>query len=264
VGPIEIFDRGWVLWNLSLIPDLAEQLQDAIQPHVDLIAGAWMPGRGIASAVDLPLLDSDNTAIVYAAFQRLGFVAHDLDVEAIMSYKSAYNFKCYPLESDPSTSANVHVLDALRQADLPDDHIGIRTAHSFLSRTQTLNMFWLDKWHASPYYPTAHAIIALTGLDNDLAKRSVDWLLHTQRQGGSWGWYMPTAEETAYALQALAVWHQHEPVDRDVLARGRDWLRRHMGEPLPPLWIGKSLYTPVMPVKSAILSALRLVERILG
>ena len=260
VGPIEIFDRGWVLWNLSLIPDLAEGYRAEIEAHAKVLIGEWQPGEGIASAVGLPLLDGDDTAVVFAALQRLG---HTLDVEAVLSYKSAFHFRCYPLESDPSTSTNVHVLDALRQSSLPAEHVGVRTALTFLKRTQTANLFWLDKWHASPYYPTAHAVIALAGLADHVAEGAVEWILSTQRGDGSWGWYMPSAEETAYALQALAIWGQAHDVPRDALERGRDWLQEHGDPPYPKLWIGKCLYTPILPVKAAVVSAHHLVARAL-
>jgi halimadienyl-diphosphate synthase len=259
VGPIEVFDRGWSLWNLSLSASLIEEFRDSINLHIELLIDEWQHGKGIASAVGLPLLDGDDTSIVFAALFRLG--CSSLDVEAVLSYKAAFNFKCYPLESDPSTSTNVHVLDALRQV-LSSEHEGIRVALNFLRRTRTSNSYWLDKWHASPYYPTSHAVIALKGLDNEMAIDAVNWILATQRKDGSWGWYQSTAEETAYALQALALWHldYKNNIPKSVLSKGYEWLMENVEEPYPPLWIGKCLYTPKIPVKSAILSAQRLIE----
>ena len=262
VGPIEIFDRGWALWNLSLNPDIAASLNGNIQDHVDCILGEWKRGEGTASAVGLPLQDGDTTGIVFAALNRLGY--DDLDVEGVLSYETAFCFRTYPLENDSSTSANIHILDGLRQV-LPDTHGSIQKILQFLRRTRTANLFWLDKWHTSPYYPTCHAVISLIGLDDELADQAVDWIVHTQRENGGWGWVVPTAEETAYALQALVMWAQHRSgvIHTDILRRGYDWLAAHQEEPYPPLWIGKSLYTPIIPVKAAILSALRLVEGVL-
>jgi halimadienyl-diphosphate synthase len=259
VGPIEIFDRGWTLWNLSLILDFSEYDHDFVESQIKFLVNEWKPGKGIASAVGLPLLDGDDTAVVFAALCRLGY--HELDVEAVLSYKAAFNFKCYPLESDPSTSTNIHVLDALRQV-LPPNHQGVQTALNFLRRTRTANAYWLDKWHASPYYPTCHAIIALEDLDDQMVADAVDWVINTQRRSGAWGWYIPTAEETAYALQALALWRlrHKDAVPENVLSSGYDWLKEHSEEPYPALWIGKCLYTPKVPVQAAILSAQRLVE----
>jgi halimadienyl-diphosphate synthase len=261
VGPIEVFDRGWVLWNLSLLSQFSEECDVPLEPQIQFLVDEWTPGKGIASAVGLPLLDGDDTAVVFSALRRLGY--DGLDVEALLAYKGAFNFKCYPLESDPSTSTNVHVLDALRQA-LPPDHEGVQMAYNFLRRTRTSGAYWLDKWHASPYYPTCHAVIALEGLDDKMAADAVDWILSTQRRDGSWGWYVPTAEETAYALQALVIWHlKHKnDVPKKVLLDAYDWLATNAEAPYPPLWIGKCLYVPKIPVEAAILSAQRLVELI--
>jgi halimadienyl-diphosphate synthase len=254
VGPIEVFDRGWALWNLSLLPNLGGNLETSIDSHIKFLIDEWEPGKGIASAVGLPLLDGDDTGIVFAALRKLG--CNSLDVEAVLSFQAAFNFKCYPLESDPSTSTNVHILDALRQV-LPSKHEGIQTALRFLRRTRTASAYWLDKWHISPYYPTSHAIIALNGLDDQMVIDAVNWILATQRKNGAWGWYLPTAEETAYALQALILWSlkNKDDVPRRSLLKGYEWLMEHTEEPYPPLWIGKCLYAPKIPVKAAILCA---------
>jgi hypothetical protein len=59
-----------------------------------------------------------------------------------------------------------------------------------------------------------------------MASQAVDWIVHTQRGNGGWGWHVPTAEETAYALQALIMWAQDGGgiVHADVLRRGYHWL----------------------------------------
>jgi hypothetical protein len=120
-------------------------------------------------------------------------------------------------------------------------------------------MFWFDKWHASPYYTTAHAILSLAGLADTLIDDAVYWILTTQNRNGSWGYYVPTAEETAYCLQALCLWKKSGgQVPTDVIERGATWLEQHAEPPYEPLWIGKSLYAPVLVVRSAILSGLAL------
>ena len=261
ISPIEVFDHGWALWNFSLDPSMARSLD--LQAHVDFLTDAWVPGKGVASAIGLPLYDADDTAVVHSALYRLGT---KLDLDAIRAYKGAYHFRCYALESDPSTSTNIHVLEMLRQV-LQPRHEDVQLALSFLQRTRIAGAYWLDKWHASPYYPTCHAVIALAGVDDAMAQDAVEWILSTQRGDGAWGWYhyLPTAEETAYALQALATWKRRYPssVPEDALTRGYQWLTENDQEPYPPLWIGKSLYTPKLPVKSGILSAKYLVEKIL-
>jgi hypothetical protein len=76
---------------------------------------------------------------------------------------------------------------------------------------------------------------------------------------------MPTAEETAYCLQALMAWKRcGQPVSDDMLKRGVEWLTEHMTPPYPPLWIGKCLYAPVMIVRATVLGTLLRVSEELG
>jgi halimadienyl-diphosphate synthase len=87
----------------------------------------------------------------------------------------------------------------------------------------------------------------------------VNWIIKTQRPDGGWGYYGgSTSEETAYCLKALLHWHAHvDNVDEDVLAVAANYLQYHLDDQnYPPLWIGKCLYMPYYPVRSAILMAL--------
>ena len=80
---------------------------------------------------------------------------------------------------------------------------------------------------------------------------------------GSWGYYLPTAEETAYCLQALIAWNRHGgQVPDEALQRGAAWLAEQSDPPYPPLWIGKCLYSPVLVVRAAILSALMMLIQV--
>jgi halimadienyl-diphosphate synthase len=184
-----------------------------------------------------------------------------VDLDAVLSYEHVYYFRCFELESNPSISANIHVLGALRQAGFAPDHPKPQKIVTFLKGVQNDDTSWFDKWHASPYYATTQAIIACAGYVNELVESSIDWLIKTQHEAGSWGYYAATAEETAYCLQALAIWKKHGgAVPDDVLERGKAWLETHANPPYPPLWIDKCLYCPQSIVKSAILSALVLLS----
>ena len=105
-------------------------------------------------------------------------------------------------------------------------------------------------------------VIASMDYDRELAASAVDWILKTQGLKGSWGFYMPTAEETAYALQALCLWaSKGGAVQRSVIQHGAAWLTDHMEPPYPPLWIAKSLYYSEWVVRAEILSALMMAAR---
>jgi hypothetical protein len=107
------------------------------------------------------------------------------------------------------------------------------------------NPFWVDKWHASAYYPPPMRSWPVLGFDDELVVRSVDWILKTQNSDGSWGTYIPTAEETAYAMQALWVWNEKGGQSTKIRIQKRSALaHEHLDQPYPPLWIGKCLYNP--------------------
>jgi len=259
VVPIDVFERAWPLWNLALAGQLDQETLALCEPHLDFLESAWIPGKGIASIKGLALTDGDDTGITFDVLTRFGREGH---LDGVLYYEENEHFRCYGLEANPSISANVHILGALRQAGLGVESPPVHKILRFLQQTQTLRLFWFDKWHISPYYPTAHAVIACAGFADELVEDAVYWLLETQNPDGSWGYYLPTAEETAYCLQALVLWKRHNhSVSRDVLKRGAAWLADHMEPPYLPLWIGKCLYCPELVVRSAILGALLAVEQ---
>src|SRR5258706_2728122 len=257
-SPIDVFEYAWVLWNLALTDSLNEELLALCQPSLKALGDLWQPGQGIAAVGGLTLTDGDTTAMAYDVLTRFGCSA---DLEGVLQYEQVEHFRCFAHEANPSISTNVHVLGTLRQAGFEVQHPSVQKILRFLYQVQTDHSFWFDKWHASPYYTTAHAIIACAGYVDELATSAVKWILRTQNPDGSWGFYMPTAEETAYCLQALAIWKQKGgQVPTNTLKRGAAWLVDHMEMPYPMLWIGKCLYCPELVVYSSILSALMLVE----
>lgn len=256
VAPSDVFELSWVMWNLLLADLLDDEARARCHEYLDFLQGFWKPGEGIPQASGYTPRDSDDTSLVFELFARFG---RPLDLDAILCYEVEEYFRCFLLEANPSLSANVHVLGALRQAGLTVDHPSVEKVRRFLRRTQTVRMFWLDKWHASPYYPTAHAIVAAAGYDDDLIEDAIFWILTTQGQAGGWGYYAPTAEETAYCLQALVLARRHgHDIPRHAIRRGADWLAEHGEPPYMPIWIGKCLYCPELVVRSAVLSALTL------
>jgi halimadienyl-diphosphate synthase len=259
VAPFDVFEQAWTLWNLSLLAPLDEGMVRLCQTHLNFLQKAWNPDKGIGYAAGYTPKDGDDTGLVFDVLTRF---ERNADLAAVLRYEQEDHYRCYELEANPSISANVHILSALRQAGLPVSHPSVRKVLRFLARVQTIRLFWFDKWHSSPYYPTAHLVIACAGYAEDLVDNAVYWILETQNRDGSWGYYMPTAEETAYCLQALVIWKRngHEVPDH-ALRRGAAWLRAHLDEPTPPLWIGKCLYCPVLVVRSAMLSALLLVAQ---
>ncbi|MGB8982810.1 MAG: prenyltransferase/squalene oxidase repeat-containing protein [Anaerolineales bacterium] len=256
VAPFDVFEIAWALWNLSFIPDLKKN--GKLQPHIDFLSKAWHPKRGVGFAADYSVKDSDDTGLVYDTLLRFGV---EKDLASVLNYEEDDHFRCFDLEANPSISANIHVLGALAQSGLDETNSSVQKVLGFLQRVKGQNHYWVDKWHSSPYYATAHAIIACAGLAPELVEDSVEWLLRTQNIDGSWGTYLPTAEETAYAVQGLWVWNEQVGrVPPQALQDGSRWLNEHIDEPYPPLWIGKCLYNPNLVIRSAVISALALTQ----
>jgi len=256
VAPFDVFEIAWALWNLSFIPDLKKN--GKLQPHINFLSNAWQPKRGVGFAAGYSVKDSDDTGLVYDTLLRFGC---EKDLASVLIYEEKDHFRCFDLEANPSISANIHVLGALVQAGLDQRNSSVQKLIRFLQKAKGQNPFWVDKWHSSPYYATAHAIIAGLDFAKELTEDSVKWILQTQNKDGSWGTYMPTAEETAYAIQALWVWNENVArIPKNALKNGARWLKEHMDQPYPPLWIGKCLYNPSLVIRSAVISALTLTQ----
>jgi halimadienyl-diphosphate synthase len=256
VAPFNVFETAWSLWNLSLIPGLNKN--GKIQTHVDSLSRAWQTKQGIGHSEYFSVRDSDDTSLVHEVLSRFGV---EKDLASVLTYEEQDHFRCFDLEANPSVSANIHVLGALGQSGLNQTNSSVQKVLRFLQKMKGQNSYWVDKWHFSPYYATTHAIIACAGFAKELVEDSVQWILETQNRDGSWGTGLPTAEETAYAIQALWVWNEKVArVPNGALRDGARWLQEHMDPPYPPLWIGKCLYNPNLVIRSAVLSALALAQ----
>ncbi len=259
--PVEIFNKSWVLYHLDLTGNLIDYI-DLARKHLEDLWESWDCEKGVGFARHYPVADLDDTAVVYKLLGRYGY---PVNPDVFLQYEKDTHFACYTFERNPSIGANVHLLDALG-TNLGYEHRQriVRKIIRLLRASRVGDAFWSDKWHISPYYITTHAITALIGFDNALARDAVRWILSTQHSNGAWGFYHPTCEETAYCLQALVLYHnQVEPIDLAALYRGARYLRQHSTNGVfPEMWIEKSLYTPVHIVEAAILSALIMVENL--
>lgn len=259
--PFEIYEITWVLWNLNLVPGAADLPE--YQSHLAALRQAWRPGQGIGFTASHPIPDGDDTALVATLLAAQG----EVDRSVFQNYAEKDHFRCFPLEITPSVSTNVHFLHALRASGYALEDSYVQRIVRFMEKTRTEGGHWKDKWHISPYYTTAHAIIACAGYCEALVQPAVRWMLARQYPEGGWGAFSkPTAEETAYCLQALAIWRRthRDDVPAKALQRGSEWLRAHADPPYPLLWLAKSLYVSRWVVRAEIASALALAEEALS
>jgi halimadienyl-diphosphate synthase len=268
VYPFRTFELSWVLNNLSLsgLPMTKFVRQDQIDE-----LRSRMTETGFTLDPTFGVTDGDITSVCCAVLLRAG---SDVDPRVLGHFQDdeAGIFHTYEYERNVSVTTNVHALEALHlMADYPSrDKVREQIIVALLDNREQ-NTYWIDKWHASPYYPTAHALLALLREGPHIVyacRAAIDWMLHTQREDGSWGFFgRGTREETAYALTALLHYHRLESIDEDILHRGAAYLARHHQESeatYPELWLAKSIYAPCSIVESAVLAALILYNDTLG
>lgn len=259
LSPFELFERIWVMWNLSLagLENSTPETREVYNESLKILKENWKTGKGLGLSKTFSITDSDDTAVGFELLNRNGF---PVDIEALLSYEEEKWFRCFRMEVNPSVDVNIHALGVLKQSGYTKGHPTITKIISFIRSKRQNGSYWFDKWHVSPYYTTSHVIMYCQGYDDQLCRESVQWLLDTQRANGSWGFYeFPTAEETAYCIQALVMWRQNgRKIPSGRIEMARQWLEANADEPKRSLWIDKSLYCPQLIVESAILSALAL------
>lgn len=260
ITPIDLFECVWVLWNIALA-GLQEDKEIAAlcKPHIDYLETNWAPGRGLGFSKYYSVPDGDDTSVGYNLLKIFG---RQVDLDAILALEEEKWFRCYPLEIQPSLDVNIHILDALYRSGYSANHKAVSKILNWIGERMQPGHFWIDKWHVSPFYTTAHVIMHCHPFAKEMCQAAVDWMLSRQNTDGSWGFCgFATAEETAYCLQALGTWRKiGNKIPNENLQRGRNWLMNHCNPPYPPLWLGKSLYCPELLVQSAIISGLTLSE----
>jgi hypothetical protein len=204
------------------------------------------------------IIDPDESANGMRVLLAAGY--KDIKPKVLTDYFNGTYIENFKGERSPSVSANLHVISALRMLP-PTSEIEqvIKSIVSWLNTiAQNEGAIFADKWHFSAVYPVARAVIALEGIDNQLAQRCVNYLIQSQRPDGGWGHHdFSTAEETAFASLALVHWYkQQHKLDKAVLAKAQAYLYDAELFPELPLWIGKVLYCPYWVVASLIAAGL--------
>jgi len=258
IYPFEIFERGWVLYNLGLagVESAGVGLHRRYLLDSLTAAGLGMSREGLQA-------DCDDTAMALIVLGRAGYA---IDLDLLRPFEREGWFSTFPFERNTSNTVNARALEALKVGaggTLPRRMPLVAKIVRFLGDQRIDRAYWQDKWHVSPYYATAQVALASRGIADGLLDGTRAWLLETQRPDGSWGRYGGTSEETAYALQTL---HALGPIGdsraTSALARGTGFLAGRFDDTdYPELWIGKGLYTPYAIVRSAVISALLLSHR---
>ena len=262
MAPCGIFTRGWVLHYLQY-GGLLSGHESLLHPHYRFLREHLGAGGVGFSPQVFP--DSDDTAVVLHALHQAGY---DVDGSCLLQYERDDHFAVYPRELDPSISANLHILEALET--LPS--VARQRARDKIVRyvlgARQPGGYWEDKWHASAYYPTSQALMALLPHAPNRMAVTLDWLLSTQHTDGSWGQYGPTTEETALVLLALLSYYRAgHSLAREPLHLAASYILANempFKDDYPELWIAKVLYAPTLVIRSIALAALGLYQDTFG
>ena len=262
MAPYDVFARAWVLYYLDR-GGLLGSHKDLSKLHYEYLLERWGPGGVGWSSNAFP--DSDDTAMVALMLHRAGY---EVDGSPLLAYERDEHFAVFEHERDPSISANLHILEALQTLPERDRARARDKILGYVLGERLHGSFWSDKWHASVYYPTSQALMALMPHAANRMDETLHWLFATQRPDGSWGQYGPTDEETALVLLALLLYHREaRPLPAEPLRKAAFYLlnnekpfRRHH----PELWIAKVLFAPTFVIRSIILAALGLYQDTFG
>ncbi|TDC50769.1 hypothetical protein E1281_21480 [Actinomadura sp. KC345] len=290
--PITEFERGWVLsWlaragvPVTAPPRLAAELRAVLGP------------AGTGGGEGLPP-DADTSS---GALYALSFLGHPYAPDLLWQYELDTYFCTWQGENGRSVTTNAHALEAF--GHFLEITGGGAAAHrysasmikitSWLCERQEADGSWRDRWHASPYYATCCATLALERFGSGSGRertveRAVRWVLDSQRTDGAWGRWDGTIEETAYAVHILLLAGSVRESLRDdrlrAAARGGAFIRsalvsgsapgstadavntpQTIGQMLsnsnnPPLWHDKDTYLPATIVGAVTVAALALLR----
>lgn len=264
IWPLDVFECAYVLYSLELgglqaHPALAELIGRAV---AFLDTRLTTQGASFAAGLDP---DGDTTAVAIAAQSMAGCAT---SCRSLARFVSGDVFATCPGERNPSLSTTVHAMHALRL-----QHESHHAATTYLMAHRDTDGLWRgDKWHASPFYLTCHAVAALDQDDVErYGPRTLEGMLAHQHASGGWtSAGTPSFEETAYAvltIDRLCSPERMPPTAREGLLRAFRWMfdtYRSPARPTPALWIGKELYCPTRVARAVELTGLWVARRWAG
>jgi hypothetical protein len=256
--PLPALETAWVIHALALIGPPRTSSMDSLTPSLGRLMDL-LQQPAVAQPTDLlPAADIDARAM---AFRVLTWAGHQPDATSLLAWLDSPAAVAGPA----SALALAHLFEALNDAaPFAGKERGTRRALALLTESCGAEGQWFDHRHASPFLPTAHAIIALPA-SLTLTRDAVRYLEDAQLSDGSWGYFdRGTVEETAYCLQALGRHHRAGgAVNPQQLEAGARWLAARAGQghhEHPPLFVGRALYCPTRMVEAAALAALAITE----
>ncbi|WP_372405018.1 prenyltransferase/squalene oxidase repeat-containing protein [Streptomyces luteireticuli] len=250
--PIDVMEPAWVLYALGRAGlDSTTMRKQADQ----LAALAAQAPHGLTAMSGNDLVDADDTAMTATVLRMFGY-EHEPLQQTLLAFEDEQYFRAFAYERHPAISANGHVLEALAP-DRERFPRQVDKCRDFLLSTRCEEAWWIDKWHLSPYYATAHVVPGLSQVAPESLSGTWHWLLDTQHPDGSWGTGPGRPEESAWAVLALdSLTPRFGPAPDSTRHRAHQFLASSLDrEDHAELWVGKALFLPPALVKSAVLAA---------
>lgn len=253
--PIDNFDLLWRQYYRHLC-------KKTDRAAVELIYSRWS-NKGMAWSSLFSVPDLDESSIGHLLLALNG---RALDTGYIDQYEKRHSFACYQFERNPSLSTNIHLFHLTELLASSRAKIWRKKAYNFIFRTYKDSKQPCDKWHLSWLYPASHMLIALGQTRNGLSKIITSRILRAASKQFTWGNYGTNAEETAYAIIALFYsnpWLNNAIKRRIISSHSLHTLLQNGLNNLsqPELWLGKSLYCPILVVHDTIKTAQLLLSR---
>jgi hypothetical protein len=252
---LDVMERAYSLYNLMRAGYTAQDLRPVARP----LEGLWTD-KGLSFSRHFQVTDLDDTAIGYIVLKRVG---KEPDPRVLDGFWNGDHFVTYQVEQHGRVGPNIHALEALAVSSHPEKDSMIDATVRWLRNRMTEGRYFVDDWHLSPSYCTAHAIYAFHLTEEALMERCVSFFNDTQKQDGSWGFIdngngLGTLEETAFALQGLLYYHNNvEHIDMAPIRQGVEYiLANYPTAQHPEMWVSKVLYAPSIIIESLIQSAL--------
>lgn len=251
VYPIDEFEQGFCA-NYLLDSEVPSSYPIIIKLMRNILS-YWQnrQEKGFGYSTDVLFTDPDCTSNGVRAMLLAGY--KNIKPETLLRFYNGTCIETFTGELSASLSTNIHVLSALRlMTSTPEIENCIHQLQKWLGQQLKANKgVFSDKWHFSPFYPMARAIIALEGINDDVSQSCADWLVEQQYNNGGWGYYgYATPEESAFALHALSYYAKTKTLDTAIFQKGLKFLKATPDIPYEALWIGKVFYGPKAVVSS--------------
>ena len=265
VWPITDFERSYGAYA-QLVAGINHHpaLSDEVQIHARELAKIMTLHNGLSFSEHFTP-DVDGTAVGVALLCDLK-MAHHADI--VMQFQRGDHFYTYQYELNASVLSNAHALHAL---EMCGTHA--HQTEAFLCERQQPDGRWLpDKWHSSWHYTSLEVIMALLRCgQTEVARRSAQAFVQSQRQDGGWGYGgRSVASATSHAVLALNKLQEYHLLDgrgQHAMLRGQQWLLDNFEDHQADqngYWLGKELYSAKRVDRAYMLSAMlaTILERI--